>query len=707
MLKSATSVEDMNEATNASLTVTIARAMTFHEPLSVGLSEPAQANFMVHLEGRAGKAVHGVAEDLITRLEGFPVPARLMPLAERACSKLLRQDLQPYRMGFPEWLWPAAEEMCRQFCGRSVSAGNIEQSLYDASEDAAHALERLGYRVLANGLRAVAQNNLTDSHTRRSGRRPDLSLSPRKRILHKSLAELLDVFARALRRLVTEAVSDETDNCFGQYPEQWPNSIQYSCCFPEPPLPVLHGMEANIFSDAAFLQFHPKDATKGHLLEREALAFGLSVLRLPSGSFIAYDGKGKRLNFKWSRSPVSSAVALALCSHKDATRARLRRCGLPVPRGRIFAGGDYEQAASYAAHIGYPVVLKPAAGLRGIGVVSDIKNEKELRAAFKLLGQSELGFDDFILEQHVRGKDYRIVVVGTQVVSAIHREPASVVGDGLHTVLDLMLHKNKLRSLNPHLRRRLIHLDEAAFYKLDQAGLTLQSVPAKDQLVQLANSNNISRGGDSIEAVDELHPSIAEAAIRAVEAIPGLGFCGLDLLLEDHTKPFDQQTAAFIELNAHGAIGTGQYPVWGAPRNVAQKLLLYSAEKEGLEVNDTPAANLSLKLTIRGRVGLAYPRWLSSKAREFGLTGWVARKDGTTVEAILEGETAPVAALVNAAVRGPGGSVPYWVMAEHVPCKAFREFAMKGLEALLPDYVVSPRMAVRSLLSPGAGRPKL
>ena len=74
-----------------------------------------------------------------------------------------------------------------------------------------------------------------------------------------------------------------------------------------------------------------------------------------------------------------------------------------------------------------------------------------------------------------------------------------------------------------------------------------------------------------------------------------------------------------------------------------------------------------MKLRVRGKVTrVGYRRWFRRKIREFGLTGSVANVDPATVEATLEGKTAPVAALVNAAVRGPRAAVPYWVAVDHV-----------------------------------------
>jgi acylphosphatase len=147
------------------------------------------------------------------------------------------------------------------------------------------------------------------------------------------------------------------------------------------------------------------------------------------------------------------------------------------------------------------------------------------------------------------------------------------------------------------------------------------------------------------------------------------------MILADHRRPLSDQRAAIIELNAHGAIGTGQYPMWGTPRNVARQFLLYCAEREGLELSAAAAERLSVKLRIEGRVtGVGYRRWFERQAVEFGLTGQIANVGRSTVEARLEGDTAPVAALINAAVRGPRRATPYWVSVEHIPLQNYSAF---------------------------------
>ncbi|NDL57425.1 acylphosphatase [Phytoactinopolyspora mesophila] len=427
------------------------------------------------------------------------------------------------------------------------------------------------------------------------------------------------------------------------------------------------GETPNVYDEVPYLQPLGPNGTKGHLLEREALALGLSTTRFSKGAFVASDGIHDQLVFKWSRSPLSSAVSLALCTHKEATRMRLNRAGVPVPKGRTFANRDYDSARVYAERIGYPVVVKPAMGVRGIGVVANIQDENELDLAFQQLEDSKLGNQDFIVEQHVTGRDYRIVVVGDEVIAAILREPASVVGDGKNSVAELLIRKNLARRLNPHLWGRPIKYDDAARYQLERAGLTLESVPEPGQQVLLSNTCSLSQGGDSIDVLDEMHPSIKEACVKAVRAIPGLAFCGVDFLLEDHTKPIDEQQAGICELNAHAAIGNCEYPLYGSPRQVARTFMQECVRQFNLDAHEQRAEQLALKLTIRGRVtGVGYRVWMQRRAETFGVTGWVRNVNDRTVEAVLVGATPAASALAAAAVLGPKNALPTSVSTVHV-----------------------------------------
>lgn len=428
------------------------------------------------------------------------------------------------------------------------------------------------------------------------------------------------------------------------------------------------GMKFNLYDELPYLQELGPNGTKGHLMEREALALGMDTVRYSKGAFIASDGEHEPLVFKWSRSPLSSAVALSICTHKEATRMRLGEAGIPVPRGRTFRNGDSQTAKEFADLIGFPVVIKPAMGVRGIGVVAGIQNQQELDLALEQLQGSKLGSQDFIVEKHVHGKDYRIVVVGDQVVAAILREPASVRGDGYHTITELVLKKNAQRRLNPHLWGRPIVYDAAAEYQLGRLDLVADSVLEEGVLVMLSNSSSLSQGGESFDVLDELHPTIRDACVAAVKAIPDLAFCGVDFLIEDHTKPLSEQEAGVCELNAHAAIGNCEYPLYGEPRKVAETFMDLCVSRRGLNVHAERAKNVTVRIRVRGRVtGVGYRRWMKRLATEYGISGWIRNTGPRTATAVLSGETKAVTALVASAVLGPRRAKPTSVTTTHVP----------------------------------------
>lgn len=449
------------------------------------------------------------------------------------------------------------------------------------------------------------------------------------------------------------AVKVDADNV-EEFFEKYESRISHFAVSPPPAEPMFEGQSANVFPDAPFIEPLPKDGTKGFLLEREALRYGMSSTRFPNGAFVVSNSEGKRLGFKWGRSPLASGVALSICSYKEATRRLLERVDVPVPQGRVFSVDDFDKAVQYADRIGYPVVVKPVAGLRGIGVVAGIQNRSELTAALDLYTQSEMGGDDFVLEEHVPGEDYRIVIIGDEVVASVVRAPASVVGDGKHTVMELIEYKNRARKENPHLSSRPIKLGETVKYQLSVAGLTYSSVPEAGQHVTLANGANLSQGGDSFEIASKLHPTIKELAVKAVKAVPGLGFCGLDMLIEDPTKSIHDQRVTVIELNAHAAIGSAQYPMWGTPFPVAQRFFEETAREAGIGLPEQRADTLSNKIRIKGKVtGVGYRRWFAKRAKAFGLTGTVRNLNDRTVEAFVEGPADGVAAIAYLSISGP------------------------------------------------------
>ena len=64
------------------------------------------------------------------------------------------------------------------------------------------------------------------------------------------------------------------------------------------------------------------------------------------------------------------------------------------------------------------------------------------------------------------------------------------------------------------------------------------------------------------------------------------------------------------------------------------------------------------RLAIAGRVqGVGYRFYAQKKARELGLTGWVRNRRDGSVEALLQGDSAAVDAMIAWCRRGPPSAV--------------------------------------------------
>jgi len=163
-----------------------------------------------------------------------------------------------------------------------------------------------------------------------------------------------------------------------------------------------------------------------------AQARGIPWRRLTQGSLVQL-GWGSRQRRIWAAEIDStSAVAESIAQDKDLTKRLLAAAGVPVPIGRPVASMD--EARQVVAEIGWPVVVKPRDGNQGKGVTVNIVSDEHLAMAFKVAAE----YGEVMVERYLPGHDFRLLVVGDKLVAAARRDPPHVVGDGVHTVRQLV-----------------------------------------------------------------------------------------------------------------------------------------------------------------------------------------------------------------------------------------------------------------------------
>jgi cyanophycin synthetase len=303
----------------------------------------------------------------------------------------------------------------------------------------------------------------------------------------------------------------------------------------------------------------------------EAASRDIPFIRLNEQSLVQL-GQGKyQQRIRATMTSMTSALAVDIAQDKRLTNQLLASAGLPVPRSEVVHSAD--EAVSAAKRIGYPVVAKPLDGNHGRGVGLDIRSEDDARAAFdRAMKQSRGG--EVVVEKMVEGSDYRLLVVGGRMVAVAERVPAHVMGDGEHTVRELVQITNAdpRRGLGHEKILTRIKVDEEAERLLREQALSLDDVPEAEAVVRLAATGNMSTGGSAIDRTWEAHEDnvdIAEEAARVV----GLDVAGIDFLAPDITKPVRETGGAIIEVNAAPGFRMHTNPTEGEPQYAARPVV--------------------------------------------------------------------------------------------------------------------------------------
>jgi len=272
----------------------------------------------------------------------------------------------------------------------------------------------------------------------------------------------------------------------------------------------------------------------------------------------------------------------------------------------VFAPGAYSDARRYASEIGWPLVVKPREGGKAQGVSVDVRSGPLLQLAFESLEHEGYAASEFMIQRSVPGRAYRILASRKRAYGAYCFLPASVTGDGRSTIERLIVMKNRRRRRNPHLGTpgRAIVLNSEAESLLADVGLLPTSVPTAGTIVSLSKAGNPNRGGDTVEVTHELAPAVEAIAVRAVQAIPGLDYGGVDIMLpRGHRGMSSADGCAVLEVNCGSELGGHLYPMYGAPNNVCRGIVADTAMAAGFTPN-WPAPDSLIAVAVR----LIHPR---------------------------------------------------------------------------------------------------
>jgi len=262
--------------------------------------------------------------------------------------------------------------------------------------------------------------------------------------------------------------------------------------------------------------------------------------------------------------------ALLLLAHKYETKVFLDEHGFSVPFGLLFRRRTIEKAFQAYDRFSGPICVKPNYGSLGKGVHPSIRDRFWYEKALRRVAER---YRAIVVEDSVEGEHFRFFYVEPEIVGIRYGIPMSVVGDGVSTVAELAAVKNAERQIRALPTHPPYPIDETVVEFLGRFGHSLDDVPAPGERIYLSGVSNGPAGADTLLLWDEVHPSYRDVVAEACQAVPGLRFAGVDVIIADKSQPAAMGNHWFLEINVSPAISGFYYPWEGEVVDIAGAIL--------------------------------------------------------------------------------------------------------------------------------------
>jgi len=301
----------------------------------------------------------------------------------------------------------------------------------------------------------------------------------------------------------------------------------------------------------------------------EAAKRNIPYIRLNKQSLVQLGYGVHQKRIRATIASTTSNIAVDIACDKEETKLLLEAAEIPVPRGTVIRTEEGLKEA--VDRFKYPLVIKPIDGNHGKGNTTNITTWEQAVKAFEAARQYSRSV---IVEKFITGYDFRCLVINNKFICAALRTPASVIGDGEHNIQWLIDETNKdpRRGYGHEKVLTQITIDQFTQKMLDDAGITLETIPPKGERVLLKPTANLSTGGTSTDVTDEVHPANVFMFERIAKII-GLDICGIDVMATDLRTPVSENGGAILEVNAAPGFRMHIEPAEGLPRNVAEPVI--------------------------------------------------------------------------------------------------------------------------------------
>ncbi len=306
----------------------------------------------------------------------------------------------------------------------------------------------------------------------------------------------------------------------------------------------------------------------GSIVE-EAVARDIPWIRLGTNSLVQLGYGINQMRFQATITCKTNYIAVDMASNKELTKRMLEMSSMPVASGDICV--DEEDLKETIDRIGYPIVIKPLDGNHGKGASINVTNWEDAVSGLEF---AQKYGRRVIVEKFITGFDFRVLVINNKLVAAAKRVPAHVIGDGEKNISQLIeiVNQDPRRGYGHENVLTEITVDRDTLDLLEKKEYTLETIPAKDEIVYLKSTANLSTGGTSVDVTDMMHPENIFLCER-ISRVIGLDICGVDIMAENLTQPLKATGGVILEVNAAPGFRMHLAPSEGLPRNVAAPVI--------------------------------------------------------------------------------------------------------------------------------------